>query len=214
MAEPAERSRPHAPGYGIRREAEGLLPWSFVEERMAAAREYWVATVDPDGRPHLTPVWGLWVDGVFYFGSGPRTRKARNLAENLNVAVHPEGDDVVILEGVAEVVTDPDPALSERVCLRCLRRQVRDGLPQHRGFLRSAPARRVRLDRERLNADRHPLGAGRRLIPHPRPVNSPTDRPSANRLNGESASLWGTLSPPGGPGACKILPPSASPRPR
>jgi hypothetical protein len=115
LAEPAERSRPHAPGYGIRREAEGLLPWSFVEERMAAAREYWVATVDPDGRPHLTPVWGLWVDGVFYFGSGPRTRKARNLAENPNVAVHPEGDDVVILEGVAEVVTDPDPALSERV---------------------------------------------------------------------------------------------------
>jgi hypothetical protein len=55
------------------------------------------------------------VDGVFYFGSGPRTRKARNLAENPNVAVHPEGDDVVILEGVAEVVTDPDPALSERV---------------------------------------------------------------------------------------------------
>jgi hypothetical protein len=115
LAEPAERSRPHAPGYGIRRDAKGLLPWSFVEERMAAAREYWVATVDPDGRPHLTPVWGLWVDGVFYFGSGPRTRKARNLAENPNVAVHPEGDDVVILKGVAEVVTDPDPALSERV---------------------------------------------------------------------------------------------------
>jgi hypothetical protein len=115
LAEPAERGRPHAPGYGIRTDAKGLLPWSFVEERMAAASEYWVATVHPDGRPHLTPVWGLWVDGVFYFGSGPGTRKARNLAENPNVAVHPEGDDVVILEGVAEVVTDPDPALSERV---------------------------------------------------------------------------------------------------
>ncbi len=115
MAEPAERGRPHAPGYGIRTDANGLLPWSFVEERMAAAHEYWVATVHPDGRPHLTPVWGLWVDGVFYFGSGPGTRKARNLAENPNVAVHPEGEDVVILEGVAEVVTNPDPTLSERV---------------------------------------------------------------------------------------------------
>ena len=82
---------------------------------MAAARNYWVATADPGGRPHLTPVWGRWVDGVFYFGSGPRTRKARNLSENPNVAVHPEGDDVVIVEGVAEVVTDPDPALSDRV---------------------------------------------------------------------------------------------------
>ena len=38
--------------------------------------------------------------------AGPR--KGRNLAENPNVAVHLEsGDDVVILEGVAEVVTDP-----------------------------------------------------------------------------------------------------------
>ena len=81
---------------------------------MGAARGYWVATVHPDGRTHRSQVWGLWVDRDLYFGSGSRTRKARNLAENPNVAVHPEGDDVVILEGVAEVVTDPDPALSER----------------------------------------------------------------------------------------------------
>ncbi len=60
---------------------------------MVAARDYWVATVHPDGRPHLTPVWGLWVDGAFYFGSGPQTRKARNLAENPSVAVHTVGED-------------------------------------------------------------------------------------------------------------------------
>ncbi len=93
-----------------------MLSWNYVEERMSAARNYWVATTRPDGRPHVTPVWGLWVDGVFYFGGTPRSTKARNLAENPNVVVHLEsGDDVVILEGVAEVVTDPDPALSERV---------------------------------------------------------------------------------------------------
>ncbi len=77
---------------------------------MSTARDYWVATVRPTGGPHLTPVRGLWVNGVFYFGSGPRTRKARNLAENPNVAVHPQSDDVVIIEGVVETVTDPDPA--------------------------------------------------------------------------------------------------------
>jgi Pyridoxamine 5'-phosphate oxidase len=115
LAEPVERGRPYMPGYGIPSDPEGLLPWSFVEERMADARDYWVATMHPDGRPHLTPVWGVWVDGVFYFGSGPQTRKTRNLSENPNVAVHPEGDDVVILEGVAETVTDPGPALAERV---------------------------------------------------------------------------------------------------
>ena len=92
-----------------------MLSWDYVVERMSAARNYWVATMRPDGRPHLTPVWGVWVDGTFYFGSGPQTRKVRNLSENPHVAVHPESDDVVILEGVAEVVTDPDPALAELV---------------------------------------------------------------------------------------------------
>ena len=59
------------------------------------------------------------MDLAFYLGPGPRTRKGRNLAENPNVAVHPEsGDDVVILEGVAEVVTDP--GLVERLfATRC-----------------------------------------------------------------------------------------------
>ena len=109
------RSRPYAPGYGIPSNPRGMLPWSFVEERMRAARDYWVATVLPTGGPHLTPVWGLWVEGAFYFGSGPRTREASNLAENPNVAVHPQGDDVVIIEGSVEAVTDPDPALAERV---------------------------------------------------------------------------------------------------
>ena len=58
---------------------------------------------------------GLWVDRAFYFSAGLHTRKGRNLAENPNVAVHLESADVVILEGAAEVVTDPDPRLVERL---------------------------------------------------------------------------------------------------
>jgi hypothetical protein len=41
------------------------------------------------------------VDGAFYFGCGPRTRNARNLAQNPNVAVHLQSHSVVILGGVA-----------------------------------------------------------------------------------------------------------------
>jgi len=111
-----KRTRPYAPGYGVPSHRRGMISWEHVEERMVQARNYWVATVRPDGRPHATPVWGLWVDRAFYFGAGPRTRKGRNLAENPNVAVHLEsGDDVVILEGAAELVTDPDPGLIERL---------------------------------------------------------------------------------------------------
>jgi hypothetical protein len=115
-SEPVTRSRPYAPGYGIPSYRWGMISWEHVEERMAEAHNYWVATVRPDGRLHATLVWRLWVDRAFCFGAGPRTRKERHLAENPNVAVHPEsGDDVVILEGTAEVVTDPDPGLVERL---------------------------------------------------------------------------------------------------
>lgn len=105
--EGAMRSRPHIPGYGVPQEEEGMLPWSHVVERMAAARNYWISTTRPDGRPHATPVWGVWVDGTFYFGGGPDTRRSRNLAQNPHVAVHLEsGDEVVIIEGVTEQYTE------------------------------------------------------------------------------------------------------------
>jgi nitroimidazol reductase NimA-like FMN-containing flavoprotein (pyridoxamine 5'-phosphate oxidase superfamily) len=103
-------------GYGVPTSEEGLLPWSHVSERMDRARNYWVGTTRPSVRPHAAPVWGAWVEGTLYFETGPRSRKGRNLATNPAVAVHLEsGDDVVILEGVAETVTNPDPALFARV---------------------------------------------------------------------------------------------------
>ena len=112
----AEPTRPDMPGYGVHSSGEGMLPWSHVDERMAQARNYWVATTRPDGRPHCVPTWGAWVDGTFYFGSGPRSRKARNLSANPNVVVHLEsGDDVVILEGIAEEFANPEPSLFARI---------------------------------------------------------------------------------------------------
>ena len=47
-----------------------LLPWSYVSERMEQSRSYWIATTRADGRPHVMPVWGVWLDEVFYFGTG------------------------------------------------------------------------------------------------------------------------------------------------
>jgi pyridoxine/pyridoxamine 5'-phosphate oxidase len=95
-------------GYGIDQTAEGLLPWSFVTERMAAAHNYWVVTSSPNGRPHAAPVWGLWLDGRFYFSTDSSSRKGRNLAANPALIVHLEsGDEAVILEGVAEPLADP-----------------------------------------------------------------------------------------------------------
>ncbi|MQC27099.1 MAG: pyridoxamine 5'-phosphate oxidase [Chloroflexi bacterium] len=95
-----QAGRPHMPGYGIEAGAEGQLTWSYVDEGMAAARNYWVSSAGPDGKPHAAPVWGLWHAGAFYFSTGERTVKQRNLHANPEVVVHLEsGDDSVILEG-------------------------------------------------------------------------------------------------------------------
>ncbi len=56
-------SRPQIPAdYGVPHNTKGLLPWSHVTERMAQALHYWICTVGPNGRPHATPVDGLWLD--------------------------------------------------------------------------------------------------------------------------------------------------------
>jgi general stress protein 26 len=91
-----------------------MLPWSWAAERLEQARNYWVSTTRPDGRPHAMPVWGIWLDGAFFFGSGRRSAKTRNLAANPAIVVHLEsGDETVILEGLAEPVLDE--ALERRV---------------------------------------------------------------------------------------------------
>ena len=103
-------SRPHMPGYDIldADSGRGLLPWSWVTERMSNARNYWISTTRPGGQPHVMAVWGIWLDEAFYFSTGRDSRKARNLAANPRCVVCPErADEAVILEGVAEEVTDP-----------------------------------------------------------------------------------------------------------
>jgi hypothetical protein len=111
----AQRMRPYIEdSYGIPEDESGMLSWEHVVERVAPSRNYWLATVRPDGRPHTMPVWGVWVDDHLHFGGGRGTRKAKNLATNPNVSVHLEdGWDVVIIEGVAEEVLDA--ALQERL---------------------------------------------------------------------------------------------------
>jgi Pyridoxamine 5'-phosphate oxidase len=109
-------SRPRLPKeYGVSSGTKGLLPWSHVTDRMTRAQHYWIATVSPDGRPHATPVDGVWLDDRLYFGGSPQTRRQRNLAHNAAVCVHLEsGSDVVILHGDAHPER-PDRPLAVRL---------------------------------------------------------------------------------------------------
>jgi PPOX class probable F420-dependent enzyme len=68
----------------------------------------WLSTINRDGSPHVTAVGALWVDGTFWFETGDRTRKAKNVARDPRCAlsVATEGFDLVV-EGEAAKVTDP-----------------------------------------------------------------------------------------------------------
>ena len=98
------------PGYGVSgpEHGTGLLHWSWAAERLTAARNYWVASVWPDGRPHTMPVWGMWDDAVLWFSSSAHSRKTRNLAADARCCVTTEdATDPVVVEGTARIVTDP-----------------------------------------------------------------------------------------------------------
>lgn len=106
VAQAPRQTRPAFPAsYGIATSDEGMLPWTWAEERLVAARNYWIATTDPGGRAHAAPVWGLWLENAFVFGTSRESRKGRNLEHDPRIVVHLEsGDEVVILEGVAGTI--------------------------------------------------------------------------------------------------------------
>src|SRR5262245_756668 len=123
---PAERPVSPPPSYGVPAEGGELVPWSFVSERLRDAGAYWLVTVRPDGRPHVMPVWGVFVDDELYLETDPGTRKARNLVANPAVAVHPDGaDEAVIVAGTASAFV-PGPGLGDRIAAEFTRKHDGD----------------------------------------------------------------------------------------
>jgi len=87
-------------------------PWAEAVEHLEMAEIFWLATVRPDGRPHVTPLLALWLDGALYFSTGANERKAKNIAHNPHCILstgcntfNEEGLDLVV-EGDAVRVTD------------------------------------------------------------------------------------------------------------
>lgn len=104
--EPVTELHPHFSSEGAT-----PTPWAEARARLEEAEVYWLSTVRPDGRPHVTPLVGVWLDGALYFCTGPGERKAKNLARNADCVVTTgcnalaEGLDLV-LEGDAVKVSD------------------------------------------------------------------------------------------------------------
>jgi hypothetical protein len=88
-------------------------PWREAERVLDDAELYWLTTVRADGRPHVTPLIAVALDGAMHFTTGLGEQKARNLEHNAKVALTTgnnawaQGLDVVV-EGAAVRVTDHD----------------------------------------------------------------------------------------------------------
>ena len=121
--------RPSMPdGYGIPATHGGLLTWDRVEPRLVESKVYWMATTRPDGRPHVMPRWGVWVDGKLWYDGSPHTVHAQNLTSNPNVALHLEdGTRAVIVEGTSHAATPPPSDLAHRLSAEFIRKYAADG---------------------------------------------------------------------------------------
>ena len=117
MATTIRRERPTFPeGYGLPDNDDGLLDWAVVEARLIASKQYWMATVRPDGRPHLVPRWGVWVDDAFYYHGSASTRHARNAEANPACSLALEdGRQAVIVEGRSLATRADADGLGERL---------------------------------------------------------------------------------------------------
>jgi hypothetical protein len=96
-------------------EGSDTTPWTMARDRLANPehqRTCWLATTQPDGRPHLMPVIGFWIDDAMLIIVGEGTRKARNLAADRRCVIATTSTTLpsldIIVEGEAVALTDDD----------------------------------------------------------------------------------------------------------
>jgi nitroimidazol reductase NimA-like FMN-containing flavoprotein (pyridoxamine 5'-phosphate oxidase superfamily) len=85
--------------------------WDETLRVLVAAELFWISTVRADGRPHVTPLVAVWLDGAIHFTTGGGEQKAVNLRRNPHVTLmtgtnHWDGGLDVVVEGDAVRVTD------------------------------------------------------------------------------------------------------------
>jgi PPOX class probable F420-dependent enzyme len=83
-----------------------------ADQRLRSNIIAWLTTVGANGRPYTSPVWFLWDGKTILIFSQPEKQKIRNLRKNAQVTLalddSQEGEDVVVVEGTAELLSDPD----------------------------------------------------------------------------------------------------------
>lgn len=80
------------------------------DPRLLTEKNIWLATVRPDGRPHLIPIWFVWLNEKFYICTESKSVKIKNIQANPRVSVALEnGTQPAIAEGTARILQQPYP---------------------------------------------------------------------------------------------------------
>jgi PPOX class probable F420-dependent enzyme len=99
---------------------------------LAERRYATLATYDRDGAIHLTPVWFLFDEGRFYFGSSSASRKVENLRRTPSASVivdarRPGSERWISASGTTDILTgDEAPAINANIRGRYLTQDAID----------------------------------------------------------------------------------------
>jgi general stress protein 26 len=143
--------------------------WDETRRALESAELFWICTVRHDGRPHVTPLVAVWLDGAIHFSTGADEQKALNLDRNPHVILMTgcnsweRGLDVMV-EGDAVKVTEE--AVLRRLAEAWARKwdgrwryEARDGALHHdRGaaiVFSVAPAKVLAFGKGRFSQTRH-----------------------------------------------------------
>ena len=128
MADPSKVDRPWTPeGYGVPETGDGLLDWAVIDARLRDEHHYWMATVRPDGRPHVVPRWGAWLDGALHYDGSPDTVHATNARANPACTLHiGDGKEAITIDGTT-AASAPVPATEGAIIAAEIARKYGDG---------------------------------------------------------------------------------------
>lgn len=88
-------------------------PLADLLDAFAAAEACWFASVRPDGRAHLAPIWFVWDGAAAYVVTQADTVRARNIVHNPSVSLaHPDAINAFIIEGTAAITPDALDAIN------------------------------------------------------------------------------------------------------
>lgn len=108
MTTPPHSERPQMQDYGVPEDLDGVLPWSWAEERLVGCQNFFFVTANAAGRPHSLPVWAVWMPERQKWATSCATtaRKLRNVRENPQVVFTTDDSVYVVsVEGRAEIVS-------------------------------------------------------------------------------------------------------------